>query len=67
MAAPMLLASLMPLSTTLPMVTQVTAGPVFPSAANTSAPAAVAVHWAVGARCPPYSKGVRYCRSAEQK
>ena len=27
----------------------------------------MAVHWAVGVRCPPYSRGVRYCRSAEQK
>ena len=32
-----------------------------------AAPAAVAVHWDVGVLCPPYSRGVRYCRSAEQK
>ena len=30
-------------------------------------PEPVTVHWAVGVRCPPYSSGVRYCRSAEQK
>ena len=32
-----------------------------------SAPDPVTVHWAVGVRWPPYSRGVRYCRSAEQK
>ena len=66
MAAPMLLASRMPLSTTRPTVTWVTATPL-PRAARTTAPAAVAVHWAVGVRWLPYSRGVRYCRSAEQK
>ena len=30
-------------------------------------PAAVAVHCAVGVRWPPYSSGIRYWRSAEQK
>ena len=66
MAAPMLLASVIPLSTTLPTVTWVTRGPG-PRRPSTTAPAAVAVHWAVGGRWPPYSRGVRYCRSAEQK
>ena len=32
-----------------------------------AAPAPVTVHWAVGVRWPPYSRGVRYCRSAVQK
>ena len=32
-----------------------------------AAPAAVVVHWAVGVRWPPYSRGVRYWRSAVQK
>ena len=66
MAAPMLLASLMPLSTILPAVTWVTRGPS-PSRARMTQPEPVTVHWAVGVRCPPYSRGVRYCRSAEQK
>ncbi len=67
MAAPMLLASLMPLSTTLPTVTRATRGPGRISLVTITAPAAVAVHWAVGVRWEPYSRGVRYCRSAEQK
>ena len=34
-------------------------------ASSRQAPAAVAVHWAVGVRLAPYSSGVRNCRSAE--
>ena len=30
-------------------------------------PAPVTVHCAAGVLCPPYSRGNRYCRSAEQK
>ena len=67
MAAPILLASLMPLSTTLPTVTRATWGPGRISLVTTTAPEAVAVHWAVGVRWQPYSRGVRYWRSAEQK
>ena len=43
---------------------RITTGPPKPTRAQ---PAAVAVHWAVGARWPPYSKGRRNWRSAEQK
>ena len=39
----------------------------FPLEERMTAPAPVAVHWAVGGFCPPYSRGFRYCRSAEQK
>src|SRR5699024_173449 len=67
MAAPMLAGSLTPLSITLPMVTADTTGPFSPWEESTTAPAAVAVHWAVGGRWQPYSRGVRYCRSAEPK
>ena len=49
MAAPMLLASLMPQSVTVPTVTSVMNGPA-PSFPNIIAPDAVAVHWAVGVR-----------------
>ena len=66
MAAPMLLASVTPRSMTRPTVTWVILGPL-PERDRITAPAAVAVHWAVGVRWPPYSKGVRYCRSAVQK
>ena len=52
MAAPILLASVIPLSTILPQVTAVTAGPE-PSRPRMAQPAAVAVHWAVGVRWLP--------------
>lgn len=64
MAAPMLLASV-PLSTTLPVVTWVIKGPV-PLRDRMTAPDPVVVHCAVGGFCPPYSRGLRYWRSAEQ-
>lgn len=54
MAAPMLFASVMPASTILPGVTQVTYGPG-PSSPRISAPAPVTVHWLVGVRTLPYS------------
>ena len=41
--------------------------PLISSVPTIAAPDAVAVHWAVGGRCPPYSNGKRNCRSAEQK
>ena len=63
----MLLASLIPLSFTAPTVTRTTRGPGRTSFVATTAPEAVAVHWAVGVRWEPYSSGVRYCRSAEPK
>ena len=66
MAAPMLFASVMPRSSIVPIVTARTNGPTSPFS-RTAAPAAVAVHWAVGVRWPPYSSGRRNCRSAEQK
>ena len=66
MAAPMLLASVIPLSTTLPVVTWVIKGPV-PLRDRMTAPDPVVVHCAVGGFCPPYSRGLRYWRSAEQK
>ena len=56
----------MPLSTIFPVVTWVTLGPA-PSADRITQPEPVTVHCAVGVRWPPYSRGVRYCRSAEQK
>ena len=50
------------------MVTCRTRGPLpWPGAATTTQPPAVAVHWAVGVRWPPYSSGRRNCRSAVQK
>ena len=52
MAAPMLLGSVMPLSTILPQVTWVIYGPG-PWAESSVHPAAVAVHWAVGVRWLP--------------
>ena len=52
MAAPMLLASVTPLSTIFPQVTAVIRGP-WPSAPSTTQPEAVAVHWAVGVRWLP--------------
>ena len=62
----MLAASVTPASTMRPVVTWVmrTRPPV---GASSAAPAAVAVHCAVGARWLPYSSGVRNWRSAEQK
>ena len=66
MAAPILLASVIPASRIRPVVIWVTKGPG-PSAARISAPAPVTVHWAVGVRWPPYSRGRRNWRSAEQK
>ena len=48
MAAPMLLASLMPLSFTRPMVTRATRGPGRIWLVTITAPAAVAVHWEIG-------------------
>ena len=66
MALPMELASLIPASTIIPVVTWVIFGP-WPPAARITAPAPVTVHWAVGVRWPPYSSGKRNCRSAEQK
>ena len=41
-------------------------GPPSP-APRIAAPAPVTVHWAVGGRWQPYSRGVRYWRSAVQK
>ena len=66
MAAPILLASCIPASRIMPVVTAFMQGPS-PSARRIAAPAAVAVHWAVGVRCPPYSSGSRNCLSAPQK
>lgn len=64
---PMLLISLTPASHTRPMVAESTGTPAAPLPRTRQAPAAVAVHWAVGVRLPPYSSGVRNCRSAAQK
>ena len=64
-AAPILAISVTPKSHTLPKHTLSTPTP--PSHPTTQAPAAVAVHWAVGVRWPPYSSGNRNCRSAVQK
>lgn len=55
--SPMLLASVIPLSTTLPVVTWVIKGPV-PLRDRMTAPDPVVVHWAVGGFCPPYSQRV---------
>ena len=66
MAAPMLLASVIPASTMRPTVTCVMRGPT-PPGARMAAPAPVTVHCEEGVRCPPYSSGKRYCRSAAQK
>ena len=52
MAAPMLFASLMPRSVTVPTVQPVIRGP-WPSLRTSAAPEPVTVHWAVGVRCPP--------------
>ena len=62
----MLLVSRMPLSTIFPGVMWVMRGPV-PPLERITAPEPVTVHCAVGVRWQPYSRGVRYCRSAEQK
>ena len=67
MAAPMLLMSCTAKSCTRPNVTESTGTPCPPCARTRQAPAAVAVHWAVGVRLAPYSSGVRNCRSAAQK
>ena len=65
MAAPMLAGSFTPRSTIFPTSPPRTF--TLPLSPTTAQPAAVAVHWAVGERCPPYSRGRRNCRSAEQK
>ena len=52
MAAPMLLASWIPKSVTVPTVQAVIFDPL-PSAQRSAAPAPVTVHWAVGVRWPP--------------
>ena len=62
----MLLVSWIPKSITFPKVTARRYGPL-PLPLSTTPPAAVAVHWLVGVRLPPYSSGKRYCRSAAQK
>ena len=62
----MLLVSVTPLSTIFPGVTWVMQGPS-PPRWRMTAPAPVTVHWAVGVRWQPYSRGVRYWRSAVQK
>ena len=71
MAAPMLAASCTPRSVICPNRTSRTATPPDAPAGRSperiSAPAAVAVHCAVGVRWPPYSSGRRNWRSAEQK
>ena len=66
MAAPILLASVIPKSVTRPPQTAAMRTPL-PPMPTTEAPDAVAVHWDVGGRWPPYSSGKRNCRSAEQK
>ena len=65
MAAPMLAGSFTPKSWMAPARPRATR--TFPPRPTNAQPAAVAVHWAVGARWPPYSKGRRNWRSAEQK
>ena len=62
MAAPMLLASAMPMSVTVPTVTMAhrARGLKLTSAEISAAPAPVTVHWAVGVRWEPYSRGKRY-------
>ena len=50
----------------MPGVAAVSRGPV-PDCPSSTAPAAVAVHWEVGVRRPPYSSGKRNWRSAVQK
>ena len=62
----MLFASVIPASTILPGVMQLMRGPCPPFESITQ-PEPVTVHWLVGVRCPPYSSGKRYCRSAVQK
>ncbi len=64
-AAPILEVSLTPKSTILPGHTRVIF--TFPPKPTTAQPAAVAVHCAVGVRCPPYSNGNLNCLSAVQK
>ena len=66
MAAPMFAGSVIPASVIFPVVTWVMRTPQSPPRSST-APAAVAVHWALGVRCPPYSSGRRNSRSAAQK
>ena len=48
-------------------MTERTRTPLCPGARSRQAPAAVAVHWAVGVRLAPYTSGVRNWRSAAQK
>ena len=65
-AAPMLLASLIPISITLPVVIYVTYGP-FPHFERIAEPAPVTVHWDVGGLWFPSSSGNLNCFSALQK
>ena len=65
-AAPMLLTSVMPKSTTLPMDAEVIAISLPLSAIN-APPAPVTVHCAYGGLVFPNSKGYLYCRSADEK
>ena len=67
MAAPMLLASRMPISTTWPTVAEEMRAIALPSLASRHAPAPVTVHWAAGVRWLPYSSGNLNWRSDEQK
>ena len=72
MAAPMLLASVMPRSTTRPIVaarrrTRENCAPAPASAESSAQPAPVTVCCAVSGAVAPISSGRRYCRSAEEK
>ena len=65
-AAPMLFASVTPLSTIRPITASLTF--IFDSLLLIkNAPVPVTVRWLVGVLKLPYSRGKRYCLSAEQK